>query len=174
MEAPLPVLITATSELNEPRQPSLWHSIAAKRYTIQHITLRDMPHIDESRIGLKGSPTRVRKVYQPPLRGKVEMLGSIEDGSKKMLELAYHIKPEKFAHLLVPGDVPVAVESDTDDGVDVSNPVARSQSVESVAPDVAKPIQPNTFAAEAAKGNTFGATQGTSPQGFNDTKGGTH
>ena len=58
-------------------------SIYAKRYTINHITLRDMPHIDESRIGLTGSPTRVRKVYQPPLRGKVEMLSSIDEGAKK-------------------------------------------------------------------------------------------
>ena len=89
-----------------------------KRYTISHITLRDMSHIDESRIGLNGSPTRVRKVYQPPLRGKVEMLPSIEvKGLKKVLELAYHIKPEKFAHLLVPNDVPVDVVEDNDEGV---------------------------------------------------------
>ena len=47
--------------------------------------LRDMPSIDESRIGLNGSPTRVRKVYQPPLRGKVEMLPSIEEGAKRFL-----------------------------------------------------------------------------------------
>ncbi|MFR6482150.1 MAG: hypothetical protein ACLUPK_00935 [Veillonella sp.] len=33
--------------------------------------------------GLNGSPTRVRKVYQPPLRGKVEMLPSMEEGAKK-------------------------------------------------------------------------------------------
>ena len=59
VEVPLPLLVTATAELNEPRQPGLWSSIYAKRYTISHITLRDMSHIDESRIGLNGSPTRV-------------------------------------------------------------------------------------------------------------------
>ena len=85
VEVPLPLLVTATAELNEPRQPGLWSSIYAKRYTISHITLRDMPHIDESRIGLTGSPTRVRKVYQPPLRGKVEMLSSIDEGAKRCL-----------------------------------------------------------------------------------------
>lgn len=184
IEAPLPVLITATAELNEPRQPSLWHSIAAKRYTIQHITLRDMPHIDEARIGLKGSPTRVRKVYQPPLRGKVEMLGSIEEGSKKILELAYHIKPEKFAHLLVPGDAPLTgvagdapSDSHHDEGVDVSNPASRAQSVESVVPEQGRPIQQNTFAAEAAKnnasmGNASSGANGTAQSG--DVKGGAH
>lgn len=153
MEAPLPLLITATSELNEPRVPSLWHSIAAKRYTIGHITLRDMPHIDESRIGLGGSPTRVRKVYQPPLRGKVDMLSSVEEGSKKILELAYHVKPEKFAHLLVPSDEPV-VEAEDYDGVDVSNPVVRAAAVDSVVPKEIRAVQPNTFAAEAAKQST--------------------
>jgi len=152
VEVPLPLLVTATAELNEPRQPGLWSSIYAKRYTISHITLRDMPHIDESRIGLTGSPTRVRKVYQPPLRGKVEMLSSVDEGAKKVLELAYHIKPEKFAHLLAPNDVPV-VESTEDEGVDVKDPVQRAASVESVAPSEAKveEIKPNTFAAEAAK-----------------------
>ena len=119
---------------------------ACERYTINHITLRDMPHIDESRIGLTGSPTRVRKVYQPPLRGKVEMLPSVEEGAKKVLELAYHIKPEKFAHLLVPNDAPVDVVEDNDEGVDVKDPVQRAASVESVSPSEFKAVA-------AAKGN---------------------
>lgn len=133
IEAPLPLLVTATAELNEPRQPGLWSSIYAKRYTITHITLRDMPNIDESRIGLNGSPTRVRKVYQPPLRGKVEMLSSVEEGAKKVLELAYNIKPEKFSHLLVPSEEPVDEPVDNnDEGVDVKDPVQRAATVESV------------------------------------------
>lgn len=133
VEVPLPLLVTATAELNEPRQPGLWSSIYAKRYTITHITLRDMPHIDESRIGLNGSPTRVRKVYQPPLRGKVEMLSSVDEGAKKILELAYNIKPEKFSHLLVPSEDLVEEPLDTnDEGVDVKDPVQRAASVESV------------------------------------------
>ena len=133
VEVPLPLLVTATAELNEPRQPGLWSSIYAKRYTITHITLRDMPHIDESRIGLNGSPTRVRKVYQPPLRGKVEMLSSVDEGAKKILELAYNIKPEKFSHLLVPSEELVEEPVDTnDEGVDVKDPVQRAASVESV------------------------------------------
>ena len=113
-----------------------------------------MPHIDESRIGLTGSPTRVRKVYQPPLRGKVEMLSSIDEGAKKVLELAYHIKPEKFAHLLVPNDAPV-VETQDDEGIDVNDPVQRAASVESMVPSEPKAVDPNTFAAEAAKADTF-------------------
>ena len=112
-----------------------------------------MPHIDDSRIGLTGSPTRVHKVYQPPLRGKVEMLSSIDEGAKKVLELAYHIKPDKFAHLLVPNDVPVEETTD-EEGIDVNDPVQRAASVESVAPSEPKVVDPNTFAAEAAKADS--------------------
>ena len=80
------------------------------------------------------------------------MLSSVDEGAKKVLELAYHIKPEKFAHLLVPSDVPV-VDSTEDEGVDVKDPVQRAASVESVVPSEAKveEVKPNTFAAEAAK-----------------------
>lgn len=155
IEAPLPLLVTATAELNEPRQPGLWSSIYAKRYEISNLTLRDMPSIDESRIGLTGSPTRVRKVYQPPLRGKVEMINSVEEGAKKVLELAYLVKPEKFAHLLVPVDVPEEQEApeDVDDGVDVKDPVQRAASVESVSPSdfkVVAALHQNREAARAA------------------------
>ena len=60
------------------------------------------------------------KVYQPPLRGKVEMLSSVDEGAKKILELAYNIKPEKFSHLLVPSEELVEEPVDTnDEGVDV-------------------------------------------------------
>ena len=82
-------------------------------------------------------------------RGKVEMLSSTTKG-QKILELAYHIKPEKFAHLLVPNDAPV-VEAQDDEGIDVNDPVQRAASVESVVPSEPKAVDPNTFAAEAAK-----------------------
>ena len=46
VEVPLPVLVTATAELNEPRQPGLWSSIYAKRYEISHITSVSYTHLD--------------------------------------------------------------------------------------------------------------------------------
>ena len=52
------------------------------------------------------------------------MLPNVEEGSKKVLELAYNIKPEKFAHLLVPSDAPVAAEEPNDEGVDVKRSCA--------------------------------------------------
>ncbi len=182
IEAPLPLLVTATAELNEPRQPGLWSSIYAKRYEISNLTLRDMPSIDESRIGLAGSPTRVRKVYQPPLRGRVEMINSVEDGAKKVLELAYLIKPEKFAHLLVSVDVPEEPETtdDVDDGIDVKDPVQRAASVESVSPSdfkVVAALHQNREAARAAGAKSNGAVSDSdnseiSTDGSTDVQGG--
>ena len=43
-----------------------------------------------------------------------------------------NIKPEKFAHLLVPSDAPVAAEEPNDEGVDVKDPAQRAATVESV------------------------------------------
>ena len=103
IEAPLPLICDDDSRTQ--RATSTWplELIYAKRYTINHITLRDMPHIDESRIGLTGSPTRVRKVYQPPLRGKVEMLSSVDEGAKKSCSNWRTTSNLKVrTHLLVP------------------------------------------------------------------------
>ena len=69
----LPLLLTATKEMNEPREPGFWASVHAKRYEIGRITAADMA-VDAARLGLAGSPTRVRKVYQPPLRTEGIML----------------------------------------------------------------------------------------------------
>ena len=83
------------------------------------------------------------------------MINSVEDGAKKVLELAYLIKPEKFAHLLVSVDVPEEQETtdDVDDGVDVKDPVQRAASVESVSPSdfkVVAALHQNREAARAA------------------------
>ncbi|MDV5062565.1 electron transfer flavoprotein subunit beta/FixA family protein [Veillonella sp. YH-vei2232] len=92
VQATLPVLVTATLALNEPRVPTLWQSIYAKRYAIEHITVNDM-EVDKERLGLGGSPTRVRKVYQPPLRAKVVMMdGSVADMATQVVNMARTVK----------------------------------------------------------------------------------
>lgn len=72
LQVSLPCLVTATLSMEEPRVPTLWQSIFAKRYQIPHITKADI-QVEDDRIGLNGSPTRVRKVYEPPLRSEVVM-----------------------------------------------------------------------------------------------------
>lgn len=69
LEVKLPALITAVKTLNEPRYPTLWNSIRAIRSEVTTITAADMT-VESERLGLSGSPTRVRKVYSPPVRSK--------------------------------------------------------------------------------------------------------
>ena len=64
VEAKTPALFTFT-KTNELRYPSIKNKLAAKKAVIKQLTFEDLSDIDETRIGLKGSPTRVRKTFTP-------------------------------------------------------------------------------------------------------------
>ena len=66
-EAQFPVLITAVKELNEPRFPTIRGTMKAKKREIPHLSADDIK-VDETKFGLKGSPTMVRKIFTPPQR----------------------------------------------------------------------------------------------------------
>ncbi len=68
VEAPLPALITVVKDINEPRLPSLIGIKKAAKAQIPTLTAKDI-NADENRIGLKGSPTWVVKVFTPEPRG---------------------------------------------------------------------------------------------------------
>lgn len=65
VRAKLPVLMTALTELNEPRRASLPGILRAARYHPIVWTTNDFPAIDRSKIGLRGSPTIVSKTWVP-------------------------------------------------------------------------------------------------------------
>lgn len=69
LKAKLPCLVTALSELNEPRYmtPGGIFDAWQKDITEWH---RDDLKIDDSNIGLKGSPTRVKKSFTKAVKGK--------------------------------------------------------------------------------------------------------
>jgi electron transfer flavoprotein beta subunit len=69
----LPVLITVVKDINEPRLPSLLGIKKAARAQIPTWTAKDIS-VDENRIGLKGSPTWVSKIFSPEARGGGEIL----------------------------------------------------------------------------------------------------
>lgn len=73
IEAPLPCLLSAVKELNEPRLPSLRGKLAAKKAEITAWTAADLA-CDPARLGLDGSPTKVVKIFTPPPRAGGEML----------------------------------------------------------------------------------------------------
>ncbi len=64
VEAQLPALVTFT-KTDDLRFPNMKMKLKARKAEIPQVTLADMTDIDQTRIGLKGSPTRVRKTYTP-------------------------------------------------------------------------------------------------------------
>lgn len=66
IEAEIPVVCTVLKSINEPRYASVKSKMAANKATIEVLTAADLPELDVTKIGLKGSPTRVRKTFTPP------------------------------------------------------------------------------------------------------------
>ena len=73
VECSLPVVITVMKDINEPRLPSLLGIKKAAKATIPTWTAKEID-VDENRVGLKGSPTWVWKVFSPESRGGGEIL----------------------------------------------------------------------------------------------------
>jgi electron transfer flavoprotein beta subunit len=70
LRAEMPCLVTALSELNEPRYMTPRGIFEAFRdRTVKILTRADLA-IDDGNIGLKGSPTRVMKSFTKAVRGK--------------------------------------------------------------------------------------------------------
>jgi electron transfer flavoprotein beta subunit len=82
-----PVLLTAIKELNKPRYMSIsgiWESFGDKDKVI--VWGVDDLDVDRKNIGLKGSPTQVRKSFTPEQKGKGIMLeGTADEVAEKML-----------------------------------------------------------------------------------------
>jgi len=62
----LPCVITFTKPGWEPRYATLKRRLAANRAEIPTIGEADLAELDTARIGLKGSPTKVKKSFVPP------------------------------------------------------------------------------------------------------------
>jgi electron transfer flavoprotein beta subunit len=73
VESSLPVVITVVKDINEPRLPSLLGIKKAAKAQIPTLKANDIG-VDENKIGLKGSPTWVSKIFSPEARGGGEVL----------------------------------------------------------------------------------------------------
>ncbi len=62
----LPCVVTYTKPAWDPRHPSIKRKLAANKAEIPNITAADLPNIDLTYTGLKGSPTKVKKSFVPP------------------------------------------------------------------------------------------------------------
>ncbi len=83
----LPAVLTVVKEINEPRTPSLRGKMNAKKAVIPRWGLAEL-EAPEDKVGLKGSPTQVVKVFTPPHReGGVKWEGDAPDLADKLTEL---------------------------------------------------------------------------------------
>lgn len=73
IEGKFPLLATVVKSANEPRFPTVRGTMKANRKQIPIWTLADL-EVDENRIGLKGSPTQVKRIFTPPSRSGGEMI----------------------------------------------------------------------------------------------------
>lgn len=86
IETPTPCLITVVKEINEPRLPSLKGKIRAKQAPVIKLAGKDI-NADPDKIGLKGSPTVVDKIFVPPKRAGGQILqGDTQEVVTKLVE----------------------------------------------------------------------------------------
>lgn len=84
-----PAALTVVKEANELRMPSLKKKMAAKKAEIPVWGVEEL-NPDEDKIGLNGSPTKVNKVFAPPVKLNKEILSGEPADMVKELILKLH------------------------------------------------------------------------------------
>jgi len=86
LDAPLPIVISVTKEINQPRLATLRGRLNARKAEIRQITSKDV-QASPSQLGLDGSYTRVVKIFTPtpPAAGEV-IEGDPDELAEKILE----------------------------------------------------------------------------------------
>jgi len=75
VEAELPALLTVVKDINSPRSATLFHMRRASKLLIPTWSAADLPGADSSKLGLRGSPTQVIKIFSPPRHeGSLDMI----------------------------------------------------------------------------------------------------
>jgi len=93
VETPLPCLLTVVKEINEPRTPSLKGKMRAKSAKIQLLSAQ-MLDCEAARLGLKGSPTQVVKIFSPERRKGGEICqGPVEESVEKIAAVIKSLIP---------------------------------------------------------------------------------
>ena len=91
VEMKTPCLITTGKELNKPRYPSIKGLLTKDTAEIHRITSVDI-EADPARLGIKGSPTQVRKVrpVKPMKKENLKISGKTAEESAAILAEALH------------------------------------------------------------------------------------
>lgn len=90
-----PLLITVTKDVNVPRLPNFKNKMKARKAEITKWTGEDLKEfIDESKLGVKGSPTKVKKI-EVPSQSKREGKVYKDNDSEAVLEMLNVFKSSK-------------------------------------------------------------------------------
>lgn len=86
VEAKLPLLMTVVRSINDPRFPNVKGIMKAKKATFDTFTAADLT-VDPERLGLKGSPTKVSKIFSPPKRSNTVLIkgDNPQDAAKELI-----------------------------------------------------------------------------------------
>lgn len=84
-----PCVLTFTKPAWDPRYPTMKRKLAANRAEIPVISDVELTDIDTARIGLKGSPTKVKKTFVPQKKTGGIMVAeeTVEESAKKLFKL---------------------------------------------------------------------------------------
>ena len=85
VEARLPAVITVVREINTPRYPTVPRRLYAEEVQIQ-VWTNEMLKLDPNTIGLKGSPTWVKRIFAPE-REKGEIVMGLGKGKEEAVRL---------------------------------------------------------------------------------------
>ncbi len=81
VEGRLPAVMTVVKEAHTPRFAPLSGAIAARRAKITTWSAKDV-EADTARCGLNGSPTKVVRIFPPPVKGNAERIDARKDASR--------------------------------------------------------------------------------------------
>jgi len=93
VETKLPVLVTVLDKINKPRYPSIKGVVNAfSKSEIKVLSAADLS-LDEGRLGLDGSPTKVKKTFVPTHEKMGEILdGTPEEKVSKLINILKDVK----------------------------------------------------------------------------------
>jgi len=87
VEVPIPALFTVTKNLNKPRYPTVRGIFEATAEEYPVLTADDVG-AEQERIGLKGSPTRVKKIFAPEIKPRGVMIeGDVEEQVEQLIKI---------------------------------------------------------------------------------------
>lgn len=85
----MPCLITFTKPSWDPRYPSIKRKMAANRAEIPVLNEESFPDLDRTKIGLKGSPTHVKRTFTPQIKsgGIIIQESTNKDSAHKLFQV---------------------------------------------------------------------------------------